>query len=159
MRPWVLCCVVVFTGSSLGCGRTCGLNAEVGGACGVVIGDAEVRLGDSRQAVEDALGPADSVRDLGALGAQFHYGSHGLGGLYDGPEGVVTSVVVAGGYGGQTEAGIGIGSTLASASTAYPDARVEPYSGALIVDGQGLALSVEGDLVTSIGVFAAIIGE
>jgi hypothetical protein len=85
----------------------CTLDADLGAGCGLVMGDAELRLGDSLDAMVEAHGEPGWV-DLGAAGSRFDYTEKGVTGFSS--DGLtVSSLLVASPYTGATVEGLALG--------------------------------------------------
>lgn len=85
----------------------CTMDADLSAGCGLVMGDGELRLGDSLDALVEAHGVPTWV-ELGSAGLRFDYAAHGVAGL-SGDGLTVSSLLVVDPYGGSTGDGLGLG--------------------------------------------------
>jgi hypothetical protein len=85
----------------------CALDADLTAGCGLVMGEGELRLGDSLDAMVEAHGEPAWL-DLGTAGRRFDYGEHGVAG-FSADEVTVSSLLVADPFAGTTADALGLG--------------------------------------------------
>ena len=112
----------------------CALKAEVVADCGVVVGGSEIRIGDDRSVLVDALGEPTSSDDFGQLGERFSYPKLGLSGTIS-VLGGVSALTVSGDFSGTAEGDVGIGSSAEAVDAALGDARRDPITGTWFYEG------------------------
>lgn len=134
--------LLVLASMLVGCrDDACTLVAPITPGCGVVDGEAEIRLGDPAAAVEAALGGFSEEGDLGLLGTRFAGADRTVSGRL--VDGVVEAVTVHEGFTGTTAGGLGVGSPTDAIVTEFGEPVVDPFTHAWVYAGTGLTVELE----------------
>ncbi|MBW2254811.1 MAG: hypothetical protein JRI25_09470 [Deltaproteobacteria bacterium] len=132
----------------------CALDADVVPGCGAMVSGEPVRLGDTPDKVERALGPTAAAAALGDLGTRFAYPDQALSGLYGGAEDrAVRALYLHTGFPGGTAGGVGIGVDRATVRAQLG----EPVQGLFLdvwwYQEQGIAVEWRDDAVDRLTLF------
>jgi len=128
----------------------CALKQDVVADCGVAVDGAEIRIGDDRSALVEALGEPESTAHFGNLGERLAYPDLGLTATVS-VLGGVSALTVSGDFSGTVDCAISLGATQEAVQAALGDARRDPvtgtwfYEGLAVVwtDGQASSLQVD----------------
>lgn len=153
-------CTLVAVGCNEDPVSECGVDAAISPGCGVLVGEAAVRLHDAREDLLTRIGSPDTAVDLANVGRHDTFETPGLAILYavEAPH-PAQGLIALGGFAGTTAEGLGIGSSRADVEAAYGAGVVDPFLGSAWYLDRGIGFEFAADAVTRIHVVPAEGGE